>query len=108
MHAIEVAFESVYVSRPEPAELSQPKIQLLKWFRLQPVETALCVDPEFDETGTGMYTSRHLQDSIGDEGNYWDGVIARDCWRRSGLKYFARNGGDDGSTHRLWKINHLR
>jgi hypothetical protein len=29
IHAIEVAFESIYVSGPEPAEWSQPGIHLL-------------------------------------------------------------------------------
>ena len=43
IHAIEVAFESIDVSGPEPAELSQPGVHLLKWFRFQPVETALSV-----------------------------------------------------------------
>jgi hypothetical protein len=28
-----MAFESIYVRGPEPAELSQPGIDLLKWFR---------------------------------------------------------------------------
>jgi len=51
IHAIEVALESIYVSGPEPAELSQPGIELLKWFRFQPVETALCVHGGLDETG---------------------------------------------------------
>jgi hypothetical protein len=39
IHVVEVAFESIYVSGPEPTELSQPGIDLLKWFRFQPVET---------------------------------------------------------------------
>ena len=55
IHAVEVAFESIYVSGPEPAELSQPGIDLLKWFRLQPVETALCVHRGFDETGLAQH-----------------------------------------------------
>ncbi len=29
MHAVEVAFESIHVSRPEPAERSQPGVDLL-------------------------------------------------------------------------------
>src|SRR2546428_498199 len=41
IHAVEVAFKSIYVSGPEPTELSQPGIHLLKWFRFQSVETAL-------------------------------------------------------------------
>ena len=51
IHAIEVAFESIDVSGPETAELSQPRIHLLKWFRPQPVETALRVHRGFYETG---------------------------------------------------------
>jgi hypothetical protein len=51
IHAVKVAFESIYVGGPEAAELRQPGIHLLKWFRLQSVETALCVHCRFDETG---------------------------------------------------------
>jgi hypothetical protein len=51
IHPIEVAFESIQVSGPESAEPSQPGIQLLKWFRFQPVETALCVHRGFYKTG---------------------------------------------------------
>jgi hypothetical protein len=56
IHPIKVAFESIYMSRPEPAELSQPGIQLLKWFRFQPVETALCVHRGFYETRLSQYS----------------------------------------------------
>jgi hypothetical protein len=56
IHAIKVAFESIYVSGPEPAELSQPGIHLLKWFRLQPVETALRVHRGFHETGLAQHS----------------------------------------------------
>jgi len=55
IHAVEVAFESIYVSGPEPTELSQPDIHLLKWFWLQPVETALCVHRGFHETGLAQH-----------------------------------------------------
>ena len=48
---VEVAFESIDVSGPKPAERSQPGIYLLKWFRFQPVETALCVYRRFHEAG---------------------------------------------------------
>ncbi|HXX43610.1 MAG TPA: hypothetical protein VEJ38_02695 [Candidatus Acidoferrales bacterium] len=51
-----MAFESVYVSGPEPAELSQPGIHLLKSFWLQPVETPLCVHRGFDETGLAQHS----------------------------------------------------
>jgi hypothetical protein len=56
MHAVEVAFESIHVSGPEPAELSQPRIHLLKWFWPQPVETALRVHRGFYETGLAQHS----------------------------------------------------
>jgi hypothetical protein len=49
IHAVEVALESVNVSGPEAAELGQPAIHLLKWFRSQPVKTALCIDRRLHE-----------------------------------------------------------
>ena len=56
MHAVEVAFESIYVSGPEPTERSQPRIHLLKWFSFQPVETALCVPRGFHEAGLAQHS----------------------------------------------------
>src|SRR4029453_18924216 len=41
---------------PEPAERIQPGIQFLKRFRLQSVETALCVHRGFDETGLAQHS----------------------------------------------------
>jgi hypothetical protein len=55
IHAVKVAFESIYVSGPEAAELSQPGIDLLKRFWFQPVETALCVHRGFHETGLAQH-----------------------------------------------------
>jgi hypothetical protein len=55
IHAVEVAFESIYVSGPEPTERSQPGIHLLKWSRFQPVETALRVHGGFHETGLSQH-----------------------------------------------------
>ena len=55
IHAVEVAFKSIHVSRPEAAKLSQPRIHLLKRFRLQPVETALCIHHRFHETGLAQH-----------------------------------------------------
>ena len=55
MHAVQVAFERIHVSGPEPAEWSQPGIDLLKGFRFQPVETALCVHRGFYETGLSQH-----------------------------------------------------
>ena len=54
-HTIQVAFESIQVSRPEPAERRQPGVHLLEWFRFQPVETALCVHLGFHETGLAQH-----------------------------------------------------
>jgi len=34
IHTVKVAFESIHVSGPEPAELRQPHIHLLKWLWL--------------------------------------------------------------------------
>jgi hypothetical protein len=56
MHVVEVAFESIYVSGPEPAELRQPGIHLLQWFRFQPVETALRAHRGFHETGLSQHS----------------------------------------------------
>src|SRR5258708_4763254 len=56
MHAIEVTFESIQVSGPEPAELRQPGIHLLKRSRFQPVETALRVHRGFHETGVAQHS----------------------------------------------------
>src|SRR3989441_5167050 len=55
IHAVEVAFESIYVSGPEPTERSQPGSDLLKWFWLQPVEAALCVHRGLHETGLAQH-----------------------------------------------------
>lgn len=49
-HPVEVAFQSIHVSRPEPPELGQPGIDFLKRARFQPVETALCVHDGLHET----------------------------------------------------------
>src|SRR5438445_233019 len=56
MDSVEVAFKSIHVSGPEPAELNQPGIHLLKWSRFQPVETALCVHRGFHETGLAQHS----------------------------------------------------
>jgi hypothetical protein len=56
IHAVEVAFERIYVSGPEPTERSQPGIHLLKWFRFQSVKTALCVHRGFHETGLAQHS----------------------------------------------------
>ena len=56
IHAVQVAFESIYVSGPEPAKRSQPGIQLLKGFGFQPVEPALCVHRGCYETGLAQHS----------------------------------------------------
>jgi hypothetical protein len=56
LHPVKVPFESIYVSGPEPAEWSQPVIHLLKWFRLQPVETPLCVHRGLHKTGLSQHS----------------------------------------------------
>jgi hypothetical protein len=56
LDAVEVAFESIHVSGPEPTERSEPGIDLLKWFSFQPVETALCVHRGFYETGLSQHS----------------------------------------------------
>ena len=53
---VEVAFESIYVIRPELTERSQPGIHLLKWFRFQSVKTALCVHRVIYETGVSQHS----------------------------------------------------
>lgn len=49
-------FESIHVSGPEPAELSQPGIHLLKRLGFQPVKAALCVHCELHETGLAQHS----------------------------------------------------
>jgi len=56
IHTIKVAFESIQVRGPEPAKLRQPVIHLLKWFRPQPVETALCVHRGLDKPGVTQHS----------------------------------------------------
>ena len=56
IRSIKVAFQSIYVSGPEATELSQPGINLLKWFGVQPVETALCGHCGFYETSLAQHS----------------------------------------------------
>ncbi len=56
IHAVEVPLKSIHVSGPEPAERSQPGIDLLKRFGFQPVETALGVYRGFHETGLAQHS----------------------------------------------------
>src|SRR5262249_13340929 len=50
-----MAFETIQVSGPEPAELSQPFVHLLNWLRFQPAHTALRVDRGFREPGLAQH-----------------------------------------------------
>jgi hypothetical protein len=45
-----MAFESINVNGPEPAELIEPCVYFPERFRFQAVEAALCVDCGFHET----------------------------------------------------------
>ena len=56
IHAIEVAFERINVSGPEPAERIQPGIEFLKWLRSQPVEPPLRVHGGFHESGLSQHS----------------------------------------------------
>ena len=55
-HSVEMPFECIYVSGPEPTERSEPGIHFLKRFWLQPVETALRVHCGFHETGLAQHS----------------------------------------------------
>ncbi|HTD84004.1 MAG TPA: hypothetical protein VK648_09455 [Gemmatimonadaceae bacterium] len=44
------------MSGPEPTELGQPGVYLVKWFRLQSVEAALSVHRGFHETGLAQHS----------------------------------------------------
>ena len=55
MHAVEVAFERIDVSGPEPAERSQPGFDLLQRLGLQTVETALGVHGRFHDTSLAQH-----------------------------------------------------
>ena len=80
IHAIEMAFESVDVSRPETAELGEPGIELLKRSGLEPVEAALCVNGRFDEAGVAKHAQmlgngrlRHAEFAL----DLTDGLLGR-------------------------------
>ena len=55
MHAVEVTFESIHVSGPEPTEGCQPGFHFLKRVRFQPVDTALSVHRGFHEAGFAQH-----------------------------------------------------
>ena len=51
-----MALERVKVHGPEPAERSQPGFEFFKWFRLQPIESTLCVHRGLYETGVAQHS----------------------------------------------------
>src|SRR5215470_2386751 len=51
MHAVEVTLERIQVRGPDPAELRQPGVDLLKRLGLEPIETALRIHRGLHETG---------------------------------------------------------
>ncbi len=50
-----MTFQGIYVCRPEAAELREPGIDFLEWFRPQMVEAALRVHGGFHKTGFAKY-----------------------------------------------------
>src|SRR5262249_28471209 len=56
IHAIEMAFEGIDVSGPEPAEGIQPGIDFLKWLRFQPVQATLRVHSGFHEASLSQHS----------------------------------------------------
>jgi hypothetical protein len=55
IHAIEMAFESIDVHRPEATELSEPGVELLERSGLQAIKAALGVDGRFNEASVAKY-----------------------------------------------------
>ena len=71
MNAVEMAFESIEVGGPEPAELVEPSVHLLKGLGLQPVEAALGVHGGFHEAGVAEHAEvlgdgwlRHMEPAL--------------------------------------------
>jgi hypothetical protein len=54
IHSVEVPFERIYVSGPESMERNEPGIDLLKSFRLQPVETPPVAAAAVDTHGAAI------------------------------------------------------
>lgn len=55
IHPVEMPFQCIHVSGPEPPELRQPGIDLLERLGLEPIKPALCVHRGFYETGLAQY-----------------------------------------------------
>ena len=78
MDAVEVTFESVDVPLPEAAELLQPGVELLKGFRFEAVETALCIHGCLHETCLAQHAQmlgdgglRHAEPAL----DFTDGLL---------------------------------
>ena len=59
-----MAFESIDMSRPEPAERSQPRIHLLKWFQLSAGRDG-AARPRVDSTKPASRSTRRCLDTVG-------------------------------------------
>jgi hypothetical protein len=99
IHAVEVAFKSIYMSGPEPTERSQPDIHLLEWFGFQPVETALCVHRGFDTVGCGIRS--------------WRSISPTDCCDETSRLNIARRFGsamisNTDSMPLIYSTEHIR
>ena len=99
IHVVEVALQSIDVSGPEAAELGQPRIQLLKWFRFQPVETALRIYRGFDEAGIAQHAQvlgdgrlRHAKSAL----DLANGLLGRDQEAQYGAAVRLRNDFEYG------------
>ncbi len=89
--AIEMAFESIDVDRPEPTELFEPGIELLKWSGLEPVEAALRVDSGFDEAGVAKDAEVLGDGRLGHAD--WRSISPTDCSEEARRLRMARRLG---------------
>jgi len=81
VHAVEVALKSIDVSRPEAAELSQPDIEFLKWFRPETIQPTLRIHSGLYKAGFAQHPQvlghsrlRHAQLSL----DFTYGLFGRD------------------------------
>ncbi len=107
IYPIKVAFERIYVSIPEAAELGQPGIDLLKSFRFQTVEAALCVHRGFHETGVAQHAQmlghgrlRHTKLTL----NLSHRLLRRDQEAQDGPPVRLRNNFE-GGFHALYILH---
>ncbi len=90
-----MAFESIYVSGPKAAEWREPGVDLLKRFRFQAVEAALCIHRGLHETGIAQHPEvlrhrrlRHMELTL----DLSHGLLGRDQETQDGA---AVRLGDD-------------